>query len=141
MVTDLKTKPSDRDVQAFIESVEHAGRREDAHVLLDVFARATDGQTPTLWGDSMIGFGTYDYRYESGRSGTWFRTGFSPRKAKMVVYVMPGYTNFDPILARIGPYKKGKSCLYLGRLTSVNLDVLEELIRAGLDDMARRYPL
>jgi hypothetical protein len=123
----------------FIATVEHPVRRKDAEVLLELFERIT-GWEPRMWGPAIIGFGEYHYKYDSGREGDFMRTGFSPRKANMVVYIMPGYTNFDPILARLGKYKLGKSCLYINKLDDIDLTVLEELVRAGLDDMAQKYP-
>jgi hypothetical protein len=127
-------KPAD-----FIATVEHPVRRKDAEVLLELFERIT-GWEPRMWGPAIIGFGEYHYKYDSGREGDFMRTGFSPRKANMVVYIMPGYTNFDPILARLGKHKLGKSCLYINKLDDIDLTVLEELVRAGLDDMAQKYP-
>ncbi|WP_300545761.1 DUF1801 domain-containing protein [Maricaulis sp.] len=134
-----KTQPTQIDPRDFIESVEHPVRRQDALTLLDMMTRIT-GEEPEMWGPSIIGFGRYHYKYESGREGDFMRTGFSPRKANLVVYIMPGYTDFSPILARLGKHKLGKSCLYLNKLADVDLDVLEELIRAGLADMAKKYP-
>ena len=119
--------------------MEHPVRRKDAEVLLELFERIT-GWEPRMWGPAIIGFGEYHYKYDSGREGDFMRTGFSPRKANMVVYIMPGYTNFDPILARLGKHKLGKSCLYINKLDDIDLTVLEELVRAGLDDMAQKYP-
>ena len=127
-------KPAD-----FIATVEHPVRRKDAEVLLELFERIT-GWEPRMWGPAIIGFGEYHYKYDRGREGDFMRTGFSPRKANMVVYIMPGYTNFDPILARLGKHKLGKSCLYINKLDDIDLTVLEELVRAGLDDMAQKYP-
>jgi hypothetical protein len=134
-----KTQPTQIDPRDFIESVEHPVRRQDALTLLDRMTRIT-GEEPKMWGPSIIGFGRYHYKYESGREGDFMRTGFSPRKANLVVYIMPGYTDFSPILVRLGKHKLGKSCLYLNKLADVDLDVLEELIRAGLADMAKKYP-
>ena len=107
-----KTKATDQSVMDFILQVEPEQRREDALILLDLFTEVT-GFTARMWGPSIIGFGSYHYVYESGREGDGPATGFSPRKAKQVVYIMPGYTDFDEILDRIGKYKKGKSCLYI----------------------------
>ncbi len=94
-----------------------------------------------MWGGSIIGYGQYHYVYDSGREGDFLATGFAPRKSNMVVYIMPGYADFSEILTRLGPHKIGKSCLYLGALTRVDLDVLAELIQAGLDDLQRRWPI
>ena len=93
-----------------------------------------------MWGPAIVGFGQYHYRYDSGREGDFMRTGFSPRKANMAVYIMPGYSDHSAILARLGKHKSGKSCLNINKLADVDLDVLEELIRAGLADMAEKYP-
>ena len=138
-MSENKTRPTEVSPADFIASVDHPVRRADAEVLLEMMTRIT-GETPKMWGPSMIGFGQYHYRYESGREGDAMRTGFSPRKANMVVYIMPGYTDFSAILDRLGKHKLGKSCLYINKLADVDLDVLEELIRAGLADMAKKYP-
>ncbi len=123
----------------FIATVEHPTRRQDAETLLAMMTRIS-GFEPRMWGETMIGFGEYHYKYASGREGDSMRTGFSPRKSGQVVYIMPGYTNYSLILDRLGKFKEGKSCLYITKLADVDLDVLEELIQAGLDDMARKYP-
>ncbi|MBS8229053.1 DUF1801 domain-containing protein [Vannielia litorea] len=134
------TQPTSEDPRNFCEAVAHPGRREDALRLLHLFAETT-GYAPRMWGPSIIGYGRYHYTYASGREGDWLATGFSPRKANMVVYIMPGYTDFSHILARLGPHKLGKSCLYLGRLSGIDTGVLAELIRAGLEDLATRWPV
>lgn len=135
-----ETQPTDQTVADFIAAVEHPARRTDAQALDALFRRVT-GWHPQMWGPSIVGYGTYHYAYKSGRTGDYLATGFSPRKANTVVYIMPGYTDFSPILARLGKYKIGKSCLYLNKLTDVDQDVLAELIRAGLDDLATHWPV
>ena len=115
-------------------------RREDARTLLALMSRIT-GWEAKMWGPSMIGFGEYHYRYESGREGDFLRTGFSPRKTGMVVYILPGYQDYSDRLSRLGKHKLGKSCLYINKLADIDLSVLEELVRAGLDDMEKKYPL
>ena len=139
-MTDAFTRPSERNVEEFLAAVEHPGRREDAHAL-DALFRRTTGFEPQIWGTSMVGYGRYDYPYDSGHSGTSLATGFAPRKANMVIYIMPGYGNFGGLLDRLGKHRLGKACLYLGRLKSVDLDVLGELIRAGLDDLGSRWTI
>jgi hypothetical protein len=134
-----KTRPTEVSPADFIASVDHPVRRADAETLLEMMTRIT-GEQPKMWGPSIIGFGQYHYRYDSGREGDFMRTGFSPRKSNMVVYILPGYTDFSAILDRLGKHKLGKSCLYINKLDDVDLDVLEELIRAGLADMAEKYP-
>ncbi|MAK64306.1 MAG: hypothetical protein CMF75_06115 [Maricaulis sp.] len=134
-----KTQPTAVSAADYVAAIEHPVRRADAAVLLDMMSRIT-GWEARMWGPSIVGFGTYHYTYESGREGDFMRTGFSARKANLVVYIMPGYTDFSAILARLGKHKLGKSCLYINKLADVDLDVLEELIRAGLADMAEKYP-
>ncbi len=135
-----KTQATDVAVADFIESVAHPVRRADAKVLDQVFRDVT-GWTPRMWGPSIIGYGAYHYIYDSGREGDFLATGFSPRKANMVLYIMPGYQDFGGLLDRIGKHKIGKSCLYLTQLKHNDLDVIAELIRAGLDDLATRWPV
>jgi uncharacterized protein DUF1801 len=134
-----KTKPTEVSPEAFIADVAHPVRRADALVLLDMMRRLS-GEEPRMWGPSIIGYGQYHYKYDSGREGDFMRTGFSPRKSGQVVYILPGYSNFDLILDRLGKFKTGKSCLYITKLADVDMAVLEELIQAVLDDMARKYP-
>lgn len=134
-----KTKPSDRDVVEFLNTVEHDGRREDAIQLLNIMTKAS-GFAPRVWGDQMVGFGSYDYTYNSGHSGTWFRTGFAPRKANMVVYIMPGFKPFEHHLKTLGKHKHSKSCLYLGRLKNIDLKVLEQLVHDSVQWMNAKYP-
>ena len=134
-----KTRPTSVSPSDFIASIEHPVRRADAETLLEMMTRIT-GHEPKMWGPAIVGFGQYHYRYDSGREGDFMRTGFSPRKANMAVYIMPGYSDHSAILARLGKHKSGKSCLNINKLADVDLDVLEELIRAGLADMAEKYP-
>ncbi|WP_417204874.1 DUF1801 domain-containing protein [Antarctobacter sp.] len=134
------TQPSEASVADFLAGVEPPRRREDALVLDRLFREVT-GWTPVLWGSSIVGYGRYAYTYASGHSGQSLATGFAPRKANMVVYIMPGYADFGAILSRLGPHRLGKSCLYLGALSKVDPAVLAELIRAGLDDLAGHWPI
>jgi hypothetical protein len=113
-------------------------RRQDGLALDALFRRVT-GWTPRMWGPSMVGYGQYHYRYASGREGDFLATGFSPRKANLSIYIMPGYRDYGAILKRLGKHKTGKSCLYINKLADVDADVLEELIRAGLKDLGAKY--
>ncbi|RKR00448.1 DUF1801 domain-containing protein [Maricaulis maris] len=135
-----KTQPSATSASEFIASIENPTRRADAETMLAMMQRIT-GWQPRMWGPSIIGFGEYHYKYESGREGDFMRTGFSPRKANLVLYIMPGYADYSDKLARLGKHKIGKSCLYINKLADIDMAVLEEIIEAGLDDMARKYPL
>lgn len=135
-----KTQPTDSDVDAFLAQVQPDRRREDAYRLNQLFKDVT-GWEPQMWGPTMIGFGSYHYRYESGREGNALATGFSPRKANQVLYIMPGYQDFGEILDRLGKHKLGKACLYINKLDDVDLDVVAEIIRAGLDDLGTRWDI
>lgn len=134
-----KTKPTDVSVDAFIDSVTNLGGQADARVVLDMMARVT-GEPPRMWGPSIIGFGSYHYRYDSGREGEWCRIGFSPRAANIVLYIMPGFAEESARLATLGKHKIGKSCLYVNRLTDVDLTVLEGMVRDAWEWMNARYP-
>jgi hypothetical protein len=134
------TKPTDVTVGAFIAGVEPEERRADAAVLDAFFCRVT-GWTGAMWGPSMVGYGSYAYRYESGHGGTAMATGFSPRKAELSIYVMPGYQDYGTILDRLGRHRTGKACLYVKRLSDIDMGVLEELVRAGLGDLGRMWPV
>jgi hypothetical protein len=137
---DNKTRQTPIDPAAFIATVESATRRADAEVLLPWFADVT-GLTPRMWGPSMIGYGRYRYRYDSGRAGEAMLTGFSPRKSSLVVYVLPGY-RFGAMperLARLGKHKLGQSCLYINKLADVDLRVLREIVDDGLAYMRANY--
>jgi len=133
-----KTQITEVDPLDFVAAVEHPTRRADAEVLIELMGRVT-GCEPKMWGPSIIGFGRYHYVYNSGREGDSMITGFSPRKANLVVYIMPGYTDHQDQLDRLGKHKIGKSCLYINKLADVNLEVLEELVAAGVADVRSSY--
>ncbi len=135
-----KTVATDRSVETYLAGVEHAGRQADALVLDALFRRVT-GWQPRMWGPSIIGYGRYEYRYDSGHGGSSCATGFSPRKANMVLYVLGCEGESVPLPERLGKFKAGKSCLYLNRLADVDLAVLEQLIRDGLVDLEKRWPV
>lgn len=135
-----KTGPTAIDPAEFLTTVEPARRREDGQQLLEVFARVS-GFAPVMWGPSIIGYGRYHYRYASGREGDFLATGFSPRKASLSIYIMPGYQDYSQILSRLGKHKLGKSCLYVNKLADIDMDVLGELIREGLKDLNEIWPV
>lgn len=136
----MKTTPQNTTPSAYIASVEPARRREDAARLLDIFAEVS-GFDPVMWGPSIIGFGAYHYRYDSGREGDFLATGFAARKANLVLYIMPGYQDYSDMLARLGKHKLGKSCLYITKLADVDEGVLRELIGRGLADLSKIWPV
>ena len=144
-MTDAKTRITEVDPAAFIASVEPARKQEEA-VELDALFRKVTGEQPQMWGPAIIGYGSYRTTYETGREVHWMRAGFSPRKAKHSLYLMGGYCDEvagkrrDELLAKLGKYKTGKSCLYINKLADIDLVVLEELIGNDWDAMARTYP-
>jgi len=135
----LKTKKNKKSVSAFLNAVEDPKRRKDSKELLKIFKEVT-GEKAVMWGTSIVGFGTYDYTYSSGQSGTWMITGFSPRKANLTVYILPGYTVFPKtLMKKLGPHKIGKSCLYMKRLDDIHIPTLKKLIRDGYKEMKKKY--
>jgi len=136
-MAELKTKATDQSAEAFLAKVEDPSRRADCEAVLAMMQRAT-GCAPKMWGASIVGFGRYAYTYASGRTGEWPITGFSPRKNDLTLYIMPGFTRYDALMARLGKHKTGKSCLYLKRLADVDTAVLEELITASVEAMASK---
>ena len=133
-----KTVGTDASVERFIDSVGDEQKRRDSLELIELM-RTITGAEPRMWGNSLVGFGQYHYRYASGREGDFFITGFSPRKTALTVYVMPGFDGYSDQLARLGPHKTGKSCLYLKNLDAVDRGVLKEIIRDSVKVMRERY--
>lgn len=133
-----KTQPTAASVTEFLDSVAHPARRADAYAIAELMEELS-GCPPVLWGSNLVGFGTYAFKYASGRAGEWFRVGFSPRKARLTLYVMPGLARYEELLARLGKHKNGKSCLHVNRLSDVDMDVVRELIVASLELMEERY--
>ncbi|PUB14200.1 DUF1801 domain-containing protein [Yoonia sediminilitoris] len=133
-----KTHFNDASVAGFLQAVAHPVRRADA-LALDAMFRRVSGFEPRMFGPTIVGYGRYAYTYGSGYSGTCQATGFSPRKAHQVIYIMPGYQDFSHILKRLGKHKLGKSCLYINKLADVEMAVLEELVAAGLADLGKRW--
>ena len=135
-----KTVPTGVGVAEYLSQVEPERRRVDA-LRLDQIFREVSGFAPRMRGPSIVGYGRYHYTYASGREGDAPATGFAPRKANLVIYIMPGYTDFSAILARLGKHKIGKSCLYINKLDDIDLGVLKELITAGIEDLGRHWPV
>jgi len=138
-MTTNKTKERKADVSAFIAKVPDVTQRADANTLIALLKRLS-GAPPKMWGPSIVGFGTYHYRYESGREGEMCRIGFSPRKGQTVLYAMGDFPRRAQIMARLGKNKTGKGCLYIKRLSDVNMAALEELCAASLAYLAGKYP-
>ena len=136
--SDNKTTPTNVSPADFIVQVEHDRRRADGDVLLGWFEDVT-GYQPKMWGASLIGYGRYHYKYDSGREGDMLITGFSPRKANLVLYIMPGYRDLSDKLARLGKHKIGKSCLYINKLADIDMEVLREIVVDGVAYMTANY--
>lgn len=132
-----KTQPTDEPVEDFLARIADPVRRADCHTVLDMMRRAS-GAEPVMWGAGIVGFGRYQYRYASGRSGDWPVIGFSPRKSDLTLYLMPDLGGQEALLAKLGKHKTGVSCLYLKRLSDVHLPTLEALIEGALRRMAQQ---
>lgn len=132
-MAELKTKPNQQSVQAFLNSIPDERKRQDSFILLELM-RQISGKEPQMWGDSIIGFGSHHYRYATGREGDWFQIGFSPRKQNLTVYLTIGFDRSEDLLARLGKHSTSVSCLYIKKLSDVDLDVLRELISRSLNE-------
>ena len=134
-----KTQKTEVNPRDFIAEVEDQKRREDSLAVLEMMGEIT-GEEPKMWGPSIIGFGDYHYKYESGREGDFFQTGFSPRKNALTLYIMAGFDRYDDLMEKLGTYKTGKSCLYVKKLEDVDEGVLRELIGESVAYMREKYP-
>lgn len=138
-MAELKTKATGVSVDAFLDAVPDPGRREDAKKVRAMMERLSR-EPAAMWGPSIVGFGRYHYKYDSGHEGEMCRLGFSPRAKELVLYVMANAELHKPLLARLGKHRTGKSCLYIKRLTDVDEAVLEELIGEGIAWLDAKYP-
>ncbi|MFZ1731103.1 MAG: DUF1801 domain-containing protein [Bacteroidota bacterium] len=136
-MAELKTKANEGDVEKFLSGVENEKRREDSFALLTLMKKITK-EEPKMWGPTIVGFGQYRYKYASGREGDWMLTGFSPRKTALTVYIMAGFERYEELMAKLGKYKTGSSCLYINKLEDVDLKVLTELIRQSVAHMKKK---
>jgi hypothetical protein len=134
----LKTKRTSASVTEFLREVDDKQKLADCRAIAKMMRTAT-GKRAKMWGASIVGFGSYDYVYKTGNSGTWPITGFSPRAQNISIYIMPGFSGFKSMLSQLGKYKTGKSCLYIKRLDDVDKKVLQKLINESVKDMRRRY--
>lgn len=137
-MADVKTQQNASGVTAFLNSLEDPRQRADAR-RLSAMMRAATGSRPKMWGDSIVGFGSYHYKYASGREGDWPLVAYSPRKQNLSIYIMPGFDRYDALLERLGKFKTGKSCLYVKRLADVDEAVLDRLIRESVVCMQKKY--
>ena len=135
----LKTQPNKKSVEKFLKSIESPVRQKDSYEILNLLKDITKRE-PIMWGESIIGFGSFHYKYKSGREGDWMRIGFSPRKQNLTLYIMDGFDKYDKLLGKLGKYKTGKSCLYLNNLKDIDKSVLKELLLESIKYMSQEYP-
>ena len=137
-MAELKTRPNDASVNDFINSVADEQKRADSKQIIELFSEIT-GELPKMWGNSIVGFGSYHYVYKSGREGDWMKVGFSPRKQNLTIYIMPELHYFTEELERIGKHKTGKSCLYVKKLADIDESVLREIVEKSLVKLNELY--
>ena len=137
-MSELKTKPNDDDVETFLATVENQNRREDCRAVMEMMHEVT-GEEPTMWGSSIVGFGSYHYKYQSGREGDWFLTGVSPRKQSLTLNIMPGFKRYQELMENLGKHKTGQSCLYINKLEDVDGDTLRELVKLACAHITELY--
>ncbi len=134
-MAELKTKKTNASVAGFVAKIRDSQRRDECRQLIKLM-KSVSGKTPRMWGASIVGFGDYHYEYQSGRSGDWFLMGFSPRKQNLTIYALTRFAAWEPLLAKLGKFKTGESCLYIKRLEDIDLKILAQLLARAI----RRVP-
>ena len=135
-MAELKTKQTDQSAEAFLNGIAEDKKRSDSFKILELMKQVT-GAEPKMWGDSIIGFGGYHYKYASGREGDWFLTGFSPRKQNLTLYIMSGFDEHEALLEKLGKFKRSKGCLYVKKLEDIDMGTLRELVRQSVEHMVQ----
>lgn len=138
-MAEAKTKPTEQSVESFIDKIPEEQVRDDCKVLVKMMKKIT-GLSPKMWGPSIIGFGKYHYKYDSGHEGDSCIAAFSPRKQNLTVYLMEGFTENEDLLKKLGKHKTSKVCLYIKKLADVDLTILEKLIKLSVDYVTKKYP-
>ncbi|MEO7908361.1 MAG: DUF1801 domain-containing protein [Roseiflexaceae bacterium] len=138
-MAELKTKLNQASVEDFLNAVQNEQVRQDSWAIVDIMQEATHAP-PQMWGTSIVGFGSYHYKYASGREADWMLTGFSPRKQNVTLYIMAGFEQYDAMLAQLGKHTCGKACLYIKRLSDVDLPTLKQLVQASVQHMLATNP-
>jgi len=136
MSSQLKTQRTRASVKAFLDGVADEQKRKDAQAI-SVLMQDITGEKPEMWGTSMVGFGSYHYKYASGQEGDWPLVGFSPRKDNLTLYIMPGFRDYADLLGKLGKHKKGMSCLYIKSLDDVHVPTLKTLVRQSVRQMKK----
>ncbi len=134
-MAELETKKNDASVEDFLSSIADEGKRQDCDTVLEMMKEVT-GEEPRMWGDSIVGFGSYHYKYASAREGDWFVAGFSPRKQNLTLYIMSGFPKHGALMAKLGKHKTGSSCLYIKKLDDIDLPTLRELVKRSAESVA-----
>lgn len=137
-MTTLKTRPHAGNVREFIDTISKDSRRQDCLTLLAVFEHITQKKA-VMWGDKIVGFGSYHYKYASGREGDWLVTGFAPGSRQLSVYIMNGFADYQALLQKLGKHRTGKSCLYINTLADIDIAILRQIIQLSVAHMASRY--
>ena len=133
-----KTKPTDASVESYIAAIDDESRRKDCEALVKLMTKATK-QKAKMWGSGIVGFGSYHYKYDSGREGDSCLTGFSSRKGNISVYLVANFSGQDELLSKLGKHKMGKACLYIRKLSDIDLKVLEQLVVGSVAEVRRRH--
>ena len=137
-MAELKTNETKLSVTKFIGKVENDQKRQDSQAILKLMKQVTK-EEPKMWGGSMVGFGHFHYKSDSGREGDWFLTGFSPRKQNLTIYITPGFDKYESLMTQLGKHKTSKGCLYIKKLEDVDMKVLKQLIKQSYQDMKKKY--
>ena len=137
-MAELKTKVNDQPVLDFLNRIENDSRRQDCLTVMQLMQEVT-GEAPRMWGESIVGFGSYHYRYASGREGDWMEVAFSPRKQNLTLYMMGGFEGYEDLRGQLGKIKNGKGCLYVNKLADINLDVLREMVKQSVDHLRKTH--
>ena len=130
-MAELKTKKNESSVTKFLDGVKDEKKRQDSYTILKLMKQITKAE-PKMWGTSIIGFGSYHYKYASGREGDWFVTGFSSRKQNLTLYIMSGISKYPDLLKKLGKFKTGKGCLYINKIEDIDIKTLKELIKQSV---------
>ena len=137
-MAELKTKLTAESAETFLSKIPDEIKRKDAFAIVELMKNITK-EEPRMWGSAIVGFGSYHYKYDSGREGDWMMTGFSPRKQNLTIYLMSGFAAYNELLKKLGKFKTGKSCLYITRLEDIDFKVLKELIKSSYAYMKKTY--
>jgi Domain of unknown function (DU1801) len=133
-MAEMKTKPTNESVEDFLNKIADEERRADCFQVAKIMEEVT-GEKPKMWGPSIVGFGSYHYKYDSGREGDWPVTGFSPRKKDLTLYIMMGYEKHTELMEKLGKHSGGKSCLYIKRLSDIHLPTLKKLLKVSVKEL------